>query len=68
MISPVAILAAALTRTVEVCEACGEQDCDAHPDAPLVTVRLWRPYVALGVDRPPVLGTIDDLKRLGLAS
>lgn len=66
MISPVAILAAALTRTVEVCKACGEQDCD-HV-APLVTVRLWRPEVALGVDRPPVLGTVDDLKRLGLAS
>lgn len=49
-------------RIVEVCSCCG--DDDICTGAEVVTVEVWSPWIALGVDRAPVLGTREDGERV----
>ena len=60
-------------RLIDVCSLCGaavEQDDDGPccPDAKIVQVEAISAVDLLGTDRPRVLGTLADLKRLGLVA
>lgn len=46
---------------IPVCSCCGaDEPCDGET----VQARVFRPMVALGVDRPPALGTPEDWQRI----